>query len=774
LYSSNAALTPNSVAEILVGTGGTAAQETTTSCTPGNNSNCPGKNGANSTLLIGGVTITALGGGGGGGSTPQSVDTSINKQNGKTGGSSGGGNRFGVSVAATSSSFTGWTSYVNTGGRGAGNTAGNTAPVYGGGGGGGGAGSAGTATISPDSTTTPTPGLGGSAIFLIGMCLGGGGSTMARAYPSNTDVAGAQPGCSGTATPPNNSGGVGGGTVSTSSGTANTGGGGGAAGVLGGYGLGGSGIIIIKYLAPTPTPTSQLSSKTTTYSLVVRESTFWTVPTGVTQISAVVIGGGGGGGGDRDGIVSGGTGGAGGGYAASTIVVTPGESLLLEAGQGGAGAIGYTSIPSGSGASGSPSFIKRNSSFLINATGGGGGQWPDSSMTCVNPTGGTGTIGTTTLTGGGGGCGYFINAQLGARSESPGGGGATAQNYGVGGGGGANSGIGSYSTNYGAGGAAGTWQSASAPAGHLLALAGQNGAVLVTYKILDQLTTDLATASDSGSSSADNYTSDSTPTISIANFETGATATISATLAATTRTCTINSGSTNCDLPTLQQGTWSITATQTLSGANSIASAELLITIDTSTSQIVISSANSAAGSTPTIFGTAETGSAVTLVIAGATYATTATNGSWAVNVGVATPSSGTLSLVTSGVNALTVTSVDFAGNSSSANQNLTLSPNAQITLILVGGGNTVRYRTPVTLRATSSTAGAVIFYANGKRIGGCISLKTKANVADCSWRATVHGSITISARLTPSANGVPAVVSSPLTIGSSRRTTLR
>jgi hypothetical protein len=140
----------------------------------------------------------------------------------------------------------------------------------------------------------------------------------------------------------------------------------------------------------------------------------------------------------------------------------------------------------------------------------------------------------------------------------------------------------------------------------------------------------------------------------------------------------------------------------------------------------------------------------------------------------VATPSSGTLSLVTSGVNALTVTSVDLAGNSSSANQNLTLSPNAQISIALVGGGNSVRFRTPVTLRATSSTAGAVIFYANGKKIGGCIGLRTSGNVADCSWKATVHGAITISVRLTPSANGVPAVTSLPLTLGASRRTTLR
>jgi alpha-tubulin suppressor-like RCC1 family protein/outer membrane protein OmpA-like peptidoglycan-associated protein len=71
---------------------------------------------------------------------------------------------------------------------------------------------------------------------------------------------------------------------------------------------------------------------------------------------------------------------------------------------------------------------------------------------------------------------------------------------------------------------------------------------------------DLAAASDTGSSSTDNITNDTTPTVSAAGGNAGDTVTLSATNGATTTTCSYVLPATSCDLPTLTQGTWSITA----------------------------------------------------------------------------------------------------------------------------------------------------------------------------------------------------------------------
>ena len=69
---------------------------------------------------------------------------------------------------------------------------------------------------------------------------------------------------------------------------------------------------------------------------------------------------------------------------------------------------------------------------------------------------------------------------------------------------------------------------------------------------------------------------------------------------------------------------------------------------------------------TPTISGTAEADSVVTIVVGGATYTVTATaGGSWSLDTATATPDSGTLSLA-EGANSVFVTSTDAAGNTAS------------------------------------------------------------------------------------------------------------
>jgi hypothetical protein len=277
--------------------------------------------------------------------------------------------------------------------------------------------------------------------------------------------------------------------------------------------------------------------------------------------------------------------------------------------------------------------------------------------------------------------------------------------------------------------------------------AGANGVVVIRYADPAQPVVDLVSSSDLGISNSDNLTNDLTPTIGISNLVSGATALVTATKNSETKTCSISSG-TSCDLPTLSQGIWTVTATQTYSGQTSIISNGLGVTIDTtapsaptitsaptsgtSTSATVaftgevgatfeckvdsgtyasctspktftgladgahtiyikqtdafgnvgsartsnwtidttapaaaITSAAQSTSATPTISGTAESGSDVTLTIGGATYIVTATGGTWTVNLATATRSSGSLSLNTNGNNNVSVVATDSYGNNS-------------------------------------------------------------------------------------------------------------
>jgi hypothetical protein len=53
-------------------------------------------------------------------------------------------------------------------------------------------------------------------------------------------------------------------------------------------------------------------------------------------------------------------------------------------------------------------------------------------------------------------------------------------------------------------------------------------------------------------------------------------------------------------------------------------------------------------------------------------------------------------------------------------------------------------------LTATTTVAGRVTFYANNKRIPGCVNILTASLVATCNWKPALHGSISISTLLVP------------------------
>ena len=169
----------------------------------------------------------------------------------------------------------------------------------------------------------------------------------------------------------------------------------------------------------------------------------FTVPAGVTQVSAVVVGGGGGGGDSTAGDEPG-AGGGGGGLAYGTFTVTPGESLTVTVGTGGAG---------GEGNNGNATTIARGATTLLSGGGGGGGSSTDgddsgggaggSSGGTERDGGGTGgqggstTDSTTGCGGGGGAAGYSDNGGAGADIGTTN---ATAGAGGGGGGGGSGNG----------------------------------------------------------------------------------------------------------------------------------------------------------------------------------------------------------------------------------------------------------------------------------------------------------------------------------------------
>jgi hypothetical protein len=217
---------------ISVGRGGTG----------GVNSGSNGTNGGDTSIVIGGVTYTAIGGGGGG--TRDQAAGGVGRA-GSNGGSGGGGSHgeagnllLNVGGTSTKNTYSGWTSYGNAGGEGKDGTA--TGYGSGGGGGAGGEGAIAGGNIG---------GNGGAGIDLIsifgtgvghsGWFAGGGGGAS-----HVTGTVGLGNGGNGLL------GGGGNGpltyTANGNPGLANTGGGGGGSGYTFIGGDGGSGVVIIK------------------------------------------------------------------------------------------------------------------------------------------------------------------------------------------------------------------------------------------------------------------------------------------------------------------------------------------------------------------------------------------------------------------------------------------------------------------------------------------------------------------------------------------------
>ncbi len=295
---------------------------------------------------------------------------------------------------------------------------------------------------------------------------------------------------------------------------------------------------------------------------------------------------------------------------------------------------------------------------------------------------------------------------------------------------------------------------------------------------------DLATSSDTGTSSTDNYTSDNTPTINGVGGVTGQTVTVYASNGTSTLSCSYVLPATSCDLPTLSDGTWSITNTVTDSAGNvSSAGGALSITVDTAapsspsapdlnTSSDLGSSAsdNLTSDNTPSM--SASGGNNGDTVTISATKGGTTVTCSYV--VGQAT--SCDLPTLSDGTWVITSTLTDSAGNTSAPSSPLSITidtsaPVAPSTPDLVassdtGSSNTdnLTSDTTPTMSASGGTTGdtVTITATNGGLTVSCTYVVGTAS--SCDLPTLSDGTWSVSSTLTdPSGNTSPA--SSPLSL---------
>jgi len=192
----------------------------------------------------------------------------------------------------------------------------------------------------------------------------------------------------------------------------------------------------------------------------------WTVPRGVTSVTATVIGGGGGGGGgcENDPYVSGGGGGGSGGINIQTITVTPGQTISYTVGDGGEGisAVRTSTGGGGTGTAGSasafgsitatggqPAINSSSNHFDLGGTAGSPSGTAGSNGVKINSNDGGPTAG-----GAGGGISGYSTGGSGAAAVT-GQSGSRGTGPGAGGGGGAGKGGGTVDQGGGAAGNAG-------------------------------------------------------------------------------------------------------------------------------------------------------------------------------------------------------------------------------------------------------------------------------------------------------------------------------
>ncbi len=143
-------------------------------------------------------------------------------------------------------------------------------------------------------------------------------------------------------------------------------------------------------------------------------------------------------------------------------------------------------------------------------------------------------------------------------------------------------------------------------------------------------------------------------------------------------------------------------------------------------------------------------------------------------NSGVISISGSTVTVGNSGTATITATFTPSDTNNYFSGETVT-----SVFTVLPSGGNLVvaapggvaQKGVRNTLTASSSDDGAVTFFINGKKIPGCIGVRTQSTVATCSWKPAIQGSVTLSAILVPNNDQIDSVKSGTVTVPVVRRT---
>ncbi|WP_422101807.1 beta strand repeat-containing protein [Vreelandella sp.] len=269
---------------------------------------------------------------------------------------------------------------------------------------------------------------------------------------------------------------------------------------------------------------------------------------------------------------------------------------------------------------------------------------------------------------------------------------------------------------------------------------------------------------------------DSTPVVS-GTAEAGAT--ITAVVAGATYVTTatggvwsIDTGTAIPDSGTLNinaNGNNSVSVTATDAANNTGTAVTQTLVVDTTAPAVAITSQALSNDSTPVVSGTAEAGATITVVIAGATYVTTATGGVWSIDTGVAIPNSGTLNINANGNNSVSGTATDAANNTSTAvTQTLvvdTTAPAVAITSQALSNDSTPVVSGTAEAGATITAVVAGATYVT-TATGGVWSIDTGTAIPDSgTLNINANGNNSVSVTATDAANNTGTAVTQTLVV---------
>jgi outer membrane protein OmpA-like peptidoglycan-associated protein len=316
---------------------------------------------------------------------------------------------------------------------------------------------------------------------------------------------------------------------------------------------------------------------------------------------------------------------------------------------------------------------------------------------------------------------------------------------------------------------------------------GSTGSGTLVVRPAAPSTPDLATASDAGTSSTDDITSDNTPRIEVpGTYTSGDTITVTATKSGSANvTCSYVIPATGCDLGTLANGTWSITATDTHpTGGTSAASSALSITVDTaapSAPSAVDLATASDTGSSPTDNVTSDNTPTMSVTggSAGDTVTITASK-SGSANVActyVLPAASCDLGTLADGTWSVSATLTDPAGNTSAASSPLSMTvdttgPSALTPDLLassdLGTSSTddiTSDNTPTITIPGQATGDVITITASKAGSTNVACSYTVGSPTNCTLGTLADGTWTISASITDLAGNTGTTQSLPITV---------